>query len=140
MEIAKKIPSLKSLKNKLRRIFNDFIRMRDLAHGCISCGKRYTWGAGWQAGHYFPSSVCNVSLDFDELNVNGQCAHCNMNDGNKQGYIRGLIRRYGAGVLDKLDVKRATSRKVRWGIFEYQAMIVHYKTKLEKLGLPAKSS
>lgn len=137
----KKIPTLKSLKNKLRRVFNDFIRARDFEKGCISCGKRFAFlTGGWQAGHYYPSSTCWVSLDFDELNVNGQCTNCNMNDGNKQGYMRGLIKRYGGDALEKLEVKKALSRRVTWGIFEYQAMIAHYTAKLAKIGLPARAS
>lgn len=139
--MAVKIPTIKSLKKKLRRIFNDFIRARDFEKGCISCGKRFSvLTAGWQAGHFYPSSVCNASLDFDELNLHGQCTHCNMNDGNKQGYRNGLIKRYGFSVIEKLEVKRATSRRVHWGVFEYKAMIAEYTAKLQKIGLPARAS
>lgn len=131
-----KVPSLKVLKKNLRTYFNRFIRLRDLAKGCISCGRRYPEMCGaWQAGHWFTSATCTPSLDFDEQNVHGQCAHCNLNEGNRQGYLRGLIKRFGPDFIEKLEVKKATSKKCYWGVFEYQQMIVHYKAKCSQLEL-----
>lgn len=123
--------STKKLKAKLRPIFNLFIRLRDLRKGCISCGRRYSQVCGaWQAGHYFTSASSHASFDFDEMNVHGQCGQCNMNEGNRQAYTRNLIRRYGADILDKLDIKRAASRSAYWGVFEYQMMIKLYTQKV----------
>ena len=130
-----KIPeplSTKKLRKKLREWFNLFIRLRDIDKGCISCGRRYSRICGaWQAGHFYNSASCHASFDFDESNVNGQCAGCNLNEGNKQGYRKGLVKRFGEGILDLLEIKKAASRRAHWGIFEYQAMIKLYKEKVE---------
>lgn len=131
-----KFPSLKSLKKKLREHFNLFIRMRDIRKGCISCGRKYAEMCGaWQAGHWYTSATSTPSMDFDELNVNGQCAYCNMNEGNRHGYRAGLIKRFGEQVIEQLEIKKAASKRCYWGIFEYQAMIVHYKAKCAELSL-----
>lgn len=131
-----KILSVKTLKPKLRKQFNLFIRLRDLKKGCISCGRRYAEICGaWQAGHWYPSSICSPSLDFHEMNLHGQCAYCNLNEGNRQGYREGLIKRYGMDWFNKLEILRATSRGSVWGVWEYQAMLVQYKAKVSELSL-----
>lgn len=124
----------------MRRTFNDFIRARDFSKGCISCGKRFTFlTAGWQAGHYYTSASSWAAMDFDEENVNGQCAPCNMNEGSAQGYLRGLIKRYGPDILERLEKKKAEAHGKPWGVFEYKAKIVHYAARLAKIGLPARA-
>ena len=128
-----KLPTLKALKKNLRDHFNRFIRLRDIAKGCISCGRHYSEMCGaWQAGHWYPSATCTPSMDFDEMNVHGQCAYCNLNEGNRQGYREGLVRRYGEKILEELEIKRAASRRCYWGIWEYNAMIVKYRAKVKQ--------
>lgn len=129
-------PSLASLRNKLRRPFNAFIRLRDTDENgvgkCISCNKPIVYGDNCQAGHYEPSSICFANLDFDEVNVNGQCIHCNkFLEGNKTGYAVGLIRKYGAGVLDQLKIKRRLG--CHWTAFEYELLIGQYRAKANSL-------
>jgi hypothetical protein len=128
--------SLSALKNKLRRIFNAYIRLRDTDENgvgrCISCNKPIVYGDNCQAGHYEPSSIVFANLDFDEVNVNGQCIHCNkFLEGNKTGYAVGLIRKYGAGVLDQLKIKRRLG--CHWAAFEYEVLIGQYRAKANAL-------
>lgn len=71
-------------------------------------------------------------MAFDEKNVNGQCIRCNYTlGGNPEGYKKGLVKRYGAGVLRELEIKNSL-RQNPWLRFEYEAMINLYKEKVEK--------
>jgi hypothetical protein len=110
--------SYKTTKRKLNKIFSEFIRLRDSNQcgvgQCISCGKfinvwrkvdEIKFNQQAHAGHYY-SRGTSKSLYFDEKNVNLQCVQCNtFREGNKQGYAQGLIRKYGEGILDFLEVK-----------------------------------
>lgn len=121
------VASRRKLRKKLKVIFHKFIRLRDKNLPCISCGK----GRAEQAGHYWKAGN-NPSIEFDEQNTSGQCVRCNIFlEGNRQGYREGLIKRYGEGVLQVLDIKR--SLKTRWNIFEYEAMIRMYSEKIKEL-------
>lgn len=82
-----------------------------------------------QAGHYYSRGVAYKALKYSEKNVNAQCYDCNMNmEGNKQGYRDGLIRKYGEGVLEKLESMKNTYSP--WMEFEYIALIKHYQTQV----------
>jgi hypothetical protein len=79
--------------------FNAFIRARDCGLPCISCGEFKEL----QAGHY-RSTAAAPEIRFSEENVNGQCERCNTTlAGNKPGYRRGIIDRYGPASLIMLD-------------------------------------
>lgn len=120
-------------KQKLWRVFAEFIRLRDSSDGygsCISCGKHVAYPnthGRWHAGHYYPRSVTWDHLYFDERNVNGQCAHCNtFLEGNKQGYQKGLVLKYGEGVLEELETAKFSDRGRLLG-HEFEAMAKHYR-------------
>lgn len=94
--------------------FNPFIRLRDSRKWdgqyfeCISCHLT-KHKSHLQAGHYYHYSVSGA-LTFDEVNVNGQCGSCNLNMGADpsivEGYKKGLIKKYGPGVMNYLDSKK----------------------------------
>jgi hypothetical protein len=72
-------------------------------------------------------------MRFFEKNVNGQCLFCNsFQEGNRQGYQVGLVRKYGATILRELEVKRSI-KSDKWGVFEFEVMIKSYKEKVKKL-------
>ncbi len=126
---------LKKLKKALWDIFSLFIRKRDSKNGfftCISCGQpQRTSDGNLQAGHYHKSSM-SAALRYSEINVNGQCYSCNiLKEGNRQGYEKGLIKKYGESVLDLLDAQR--NNKVKWTRFEYIALIGEYTEKVKNL-------
>ncbi len=123
--------TLPTLRKKLVREFNRYIRLRDKRKGCISCIK----GGVDHAGHYFSTSQCpEPSMRFNERNVNGQCINCNsFKEGNRQGYRMGLIRRYGLGIIGDLDVERTLARGKKWTRFEYEAMVKNYKDRADVL-------
>jgi hypothetical protein len=118
-----------SLRKKMVRVFNAYIRARDEGKGCISCGV----GPVDHAGHYWPTSTYpQPSMRFNEHNVHGQCCHCNtFQEGNRQGYEKGLIKRYGKDILISLDVTRSI-RQASWTGFEYRVMIKNYEQKLKE--------
>lgn len=123
---------LKKLKKALWEVFSLYIRTRDSKDGffwCISCGKYHSVANGnLQAGHYHKSSM-SAALRYSEINVNGQCYVCNIHlEGNRQGYEKGLVKKYGAHVLDLLDAQR--NNKVKWTRWGYTILIDEYKTKL----------
>ena len=81
--------------------FNSWIRWRDRAQPCISCG---TFTGAFDAGHY--RSVGSApELRFDEANVHRQCAmNCNHHKGgNALEYRKGLIARIGQAEVDRLE-------------------------------------
>lgn len=118
------------LRKKLWITFSKFIRLRDKDELCISCGLR---GIS-DAGHYWPTSQYpQPSMRFNEDNVHGQCGKCNrFEEGNRQGYREGLIKRFGPGILVKLDLQRSLPQTT-WTVFEYEVMVKHYRKKVKEL-------
>lgn len=91
-----------------QRAFNGFIRVRDAALPCISCGL-YTedrFGGGWDCGHY-RSAGANPELRFEELNAHKQCKRCNSStrglSGNVVNYRIGLLKKIGQENLAWLE-------------------------------------
>jgi len=129
--------SLPKLRETLWRWFSEFIRLRDSNDDgigqCISCGKFVRIGIGKaDAGHYYPKGNTYAALSYDEKNVNVQCSHCNrFLEGNKQGYEKGLIKKYGSDVIQYLDIKKGN--KTKYYGFMYEALIIEYKQKVKKL-------
>ena len=81
--------------------FNAYIRERDKAKPCISCGQT---GNKMTAGHY-KSVGAYPALRFSEDNCHGQCwYHCNSNkSGNIIEYRKGLVDRIGEARVEWLE-------------------------------------
>ena len=93
----------KPLQTKTAQIvFNAFIRARDRALPCISCGT--TSPVKYDAGHY-KTTKAYPELRFDERNCHKQCSkYCNVeNSGNILKYRLGLIDRFDVGIVDYLE-------------------------------------
>ena len=122
-----------SLKIKLDTIFSVYIRLRDTqANGtflCISCGRMLPYSQA-DCGHYINRK--HMSTRFSEINCNAQCRSCNrFDEGNIQGYRRGLITKYGAAAAVLLEASKNQINKIT--DYEYQAMIAHYKKEVKRL-------
>jgi 5-methylcytosine-specific restriction endonuclease McrA len=122
-----------SLKAKLDRIFSEYIRLRDAdTNGycrCISCGSIHHWKE-MDAGHFVNRS--HMSTRYDERNVNAQCRKCNrFDEGNPIGYARGLIKKYGKGIIDELEVKKHSVSRTTES--EYRLLVNHYKVEVMEL-------
>lgn len=118
---------LPKLLAKAQIIFNAWVRQRDAAFGCISCG-----AAVDHAGHYLSQGHYSA-LRFTEVNVNGQCVKCNTYlHGNLIKYRKGLVRKYGAEVVELLESHTERRSAHKWGRLELEAIIQKYKN--EKKG------
>ena len=112
---------MKALKNKAIKVFNKWIRERDKDKGCVSC----ITGGVHNAGHFYHGHLYSA-LQFNEMNVQGQCIQCNLGKaGNEKGFRQGLIRRYGKDKVAFLDA--AARAKKTWVKFELEWIISHYK-------------
>ncbi len=135
-QTRKKKTTVKSDRSKvvdrLDTIFSKYIRRRDcgFSYGrCISCGSIITYSSS-DAGHYINRK--HMSLRFDEVNVNAQCRQCNrFDEGNVQGYRRGLIEKYGEKATDMLEIKKHNSCHL--SIFEIELLINEYELKLAQI-------
>ena len=81
--------------------FNAYIRERDRAEPCISCGRNH--GGQYHAGHY-RTVGSHPELRFDERNCHKQCAPCNNHkSGNIVEYRINLVRKLGAETVEWLE-------------------------------------
>lgn len=129
----KKLEEMKTFSdwvNDLQKIFNTYIRLRDVDLPCISCGT--IANIKYDAGHYL-SVGSYPNLRVDEMNVNKQCSKfCNVEKrGNVVEYRDGLIKKYGLDAVRDLESKRQSSWKPP--IYEVKEMIVYYKGKVKEL-------
>lgn len=124
----KNTQSYPKIKRKLKKVFNEYIRLRDAGMPCICCGKFNTL----QAGHYI-SVGSSGALEFNEDNVRGQCAYCNMRmQETKEVYRINLIDRIGAERVIKLEALAKV--KVKRTRLDLEWMIEHYQKKIKSLG------
>ena len=120
-------------KAKLDKVFSLFIRYRDtMPNGyfrCISCGHIKPFEQA-DCGHYLNRQ--HMATRFDEMNCNAQCRKCNrFDEGNIQGYRKGLIAKYGEQRVLLLEAKKNTTRK--YSDFEYKALIKYYTVLADKI-------
>jgi len=83
-----------------------------------------------EAGHFIGRS--NMSLRWDEKNVNGQCGHCNQTlNGNPHGYEYGITDRYGKKELDRI---KNTGYSIKlYKSYDLERMIDEYREKTKNL-------
>lgn len=122
-----------TLIKKLDNIFSKFIRLRDSdSNGycrCISCGSIHFW-KNIHNGHFVNRQ--HIATRFNEKNCNAQCVKCNtFDEGNNIGYMKGLIKKYGQGIIDELYILKKSSSKL--SDFELNILIDHYKKEVDKL-------
>lgn len=125
--------NITALKNKLDRIFSEYIRLRDSDRKgiifCYCCGRPHSWKES-ENMHFIPRQ--HMSLRFDETNCHGGCTYCNhyMN-GNIEAYTIHLKKDFGNDIVEKLIL--AKNQTVKWTVFEYEYKIKHYMEKVKKL-------
>lgn len=99
-ERVKREDTLPVLKDKAQRAVNAYIRVRDGGRPCISCG---CLNERMEAGHY-RSRGAAPHLRFNTYNINNQCSRCNNQlSGNAVEYRRGLVKRYGFAIVERLE-------------------------------------
>lgn len=123
-----------NLKEKLDRVFSQYIRLRDMIGNtrtfqCISCGRILPITQA-DCGHYINRQ--HMATRFSEVNCKAQCRSCNrFDEGNMQGYRRGLVRKYGEQKVELLESMKYQTCK--YSEFEYKALIDHYKKEIKRL-------
>lgn len=122
-----------SYKAKLDRIFSEYIRRRDSDENgfgrCISCGKIVHWKDA-DCGHYVNRK--HLATRYDEQNCNLQCRSCNrFDEGNIQGYRRGLVAKIGIDAVDMLEIKKHNTCKISDSV--YKILIAMYQKKIKEL-------
>jgi hypothetical protein len=114
---------LPKVLEQTQKVFNAYVRKRDEDETCISCGSN----SANQAGHYFPVKGFS-SLRYNELNVNIQCASCNMyKHGNQAMYRIGLVRKIGEDAVKNLEREAVNDRVKKWTRAELYEIINKYK-------------
>jgi hypothetical protein len=131
VETAKRKERAKSRSDWMKEAqaaFNAYIRKRDEALPCISCGRHHT--GQYHAGHYL-SVGARPELRFCELNVWKQCAPCNTHlHGNLVLYRAELIRRIG---IDKVEWLEGPHEPKKYRIDDLKAIKEEYKRKAREL-------
>jgi len=115
----------------VQQVFNRFIRLRDNAEPCISCGKpASTTPNQWDCGHY--RSVGSApELRFIEENSSKQCKRCNRElSGNIVEYRIRLIDKIGA---DKLAWLEGPHEPKRYTIDDLKELNALYKRKVKEI-------
>lgn len=108
--------------------FNAYIRARDAALPCISCGRHHE--GAYDAGHY-RSVGAMLALRFEELNVHKQCVPCNQHKaGNIVEYRIRLVDRIGLPMVEWLEQNHPPAK---YTIEDAQRIKALYKQKLKEL-------
>ena len=120
--------NLSKAKKEFDKVFSVYIRQRDKGI-CFTCGLKLHWQRQ-QCGHFF--SRQHMATRYDEDNNHCQCISCNVfKHGNMGVYASRLEKKYGFGIIQKLEKQKNTIRK--WTVREMVTQIDIYKEKTKKL-------
>lgn len=109
-------------------VFNEWIRLRDTALPCVSCGRHHE--GQYHAGHYRTVGA-NPELRFEPLNVWKQCAPCNNHkSGDIVNYRIELVKRIGA---DRVAWLEGPHEAQRYTIEDLKAIKAEYRAKIKEL-------
>lgn len=125
--------TISALVHKLDSIYARYIRFRARDHQgyveCFTCLRRLSV-AEIDCGHYVSRS--HHSTRFFEENTHPQCRYCNRyRDGEKDLYALHLKKKYGEGILEKLNRMRKEIKQFSHD--ELLGMIKDYKEKLKSV-------
>jgi hypothetical protein len=130
-EIRVRKEKLKSRADHLKdtqQAFNAWIRERDAALPCVSCGRHHE--GQWHAGH-FRSAGGHPELRFEPLNVWKQCAPCNTHkSGDLVNYRAELVRRIGA---EKVEWLEGPHEPKKYTVEELKSMTADYRARVREL-------
>jgi hypothetical protein len=108
--------------------FNAWVRARDAALPCISCGRHHK--GQYHAGHYRTVGA-NPELRFEPLNAWKQCAPCNNHlSGNLINYRISLLQRIGE---EKVAWLEGPHEAKKYTVEELKAMTAEYRAKTREL-------
>ena len=119
----KKVKSeLKTLRKKAWDLQSKHIR-KESDGVCFTCGRRGEWKE-MDCGHF----IHKDSMDFDDKALRAQCVRCNRwLHGNLGNFANKLIKIYGPGIVDELNIKANKVRK--YTRYELEKIIKKYEGK-----------
>ena len=122
---------LKSRADHLKdtqQAFNAWIRERDAALPCVSCGRHHQ--GQWHAGHYRTVSA-HPAIRYEPLNVWKQCAPCNTHkSGDLLNYRAELVRRIGE---DKVLWLEGPHEPKKYTVDDLKAMTADYRARVRSI-------
>lgn len=122
------VQPLSHFHKQTQAAFNEYIRTRDIAEPCISCG-RYHEGK-YDAGHYRTRGA-SPATRYDETNCHKQCVPCNQHlSGNIENYTPRLIEKIGQEAFDRLMGPHPV---IKWTREELQELAKLYREKTRQL-------
>ena len=111
-----------------QQAFNAWVRVRDAALPCVSCGRHHE--GQYHAGHYRTVGA-NPELRFEPLNAWKQCAPCNNHlSGNLINYRISLLQRIGE---EKVAWLEGPHEPKKYTVEELKAMAADYRAKTREL-------
>lgn len=126
-----KLEALKTRRdwlNDAQAAFNAWVRIRDAALPCVSCGRHHE--GQYHAGHYLTVGA-RPELRFTPTNVHKQCSACNTHlHGNLILYRVELIRRVGLQTVEALEGPHPTAK---WTVDDLKAIKATYRAKAREL-------
>ncbi|MGY2364438.1 recombination protein NinG [Pseudomonas azotoformans] len=130
-EIKVRKEKLKTRADHLKdtqQAFNAWVRARDAALPCVSCGRRHE--GQYHAGHYRTVGA-NPELRFEPLNAWKQCAPCNNHlSGNLINYRISLLQKIGEVKVAWLEGPHEAKK---YTVDELKAMTADYRAKTKEL-------
>ena len=126
-EAKEKLETYSQKVNKVKVIFQKWIRERDKHLPCISCGT--TKASMWHASHFKKAETFSGVI-FHELNTWKSCSKCNVFlNGNELKYRENLVKKIGVEQVEALEQLANETRTKKWTIEELQLIKTKYKIK-----------
>ncbi|WP_439884451.1 recombination protein NinG [Pseudomonas syringae] len=130
-EIKIRKEALKSRSDHMKdtqQAFNEWVRNRDAALPCVSCGRHHE--GKYDAGHY-RTVGSNPALRFEPMNCHKQCVPCNQHkSGNVVEYRLELVRRIGIVNVEWLE---GPHEPQKYTIDELKALTAKYRALTREL-------
>ncbi|MEQ4254262.1 recombination protein NinG [Pseudomonas syringae] len=130
-EIKVRKEKLKSRSDHMKdtqQAFNEWVRHRDAALPCVSCGRHHQ--GKYDAGHY-RTVGSNPALRFEPLNCHKQCVPCNQHkSGNVVEYRLELVRRIG---ILKVEWLEGPHEPQKYTVEELKALTAKYRALTREL-------
>jgi len=105
-----KLKTVGQYEGEAKRVFQKFIRLRDVGLPCISCGSNSPLIDG---GHFKKAEIYSGVI-FNEHNCNAQCQKCNrFLGGNELNYRVGLIEKIGLAAVEELEQLADETRRTK---------------------------
>lgn len=114
-----------------RRIFQQYIRLRDKDQSCICCGASES--KAWDAGHFYKAELYS-GLIFNEDNCHKQRRYCNRYlGGNEREYRVGLIDRIGLEKVEAIEAAKDSLKYYKYTDDELNGIKKKYRKKIKEL-------